>query len=204
MPNNNTGTQVAHRVYTRSEGTTNVVGDSVYLWGRVIEAGAFPTSYIPTTTATATRAADVASIAGSNFSSWYNQTEGTLYWEGDPFASSETGYFGVQDAGGTNFVRLSRAFNQARTVVTVSSVNQADLFITLGANNKFATAIKANNFALALAGGTVATDTSGTMPTVDRATIGGGAFLGQLNGTIRRLTYWPQRLSNATLQALTS
>jgi hypothetical protein len=44
-----------------------------------LELGAFPTSYIPTTGAAATRAADVASISGSNFSSWYRQDEGTVF-----------------------------------------------------------------------------------------------------------------------------
>jgi hypothetical protein len=53
--------------------------EAIYLWGAQLEAGSFPTSYIPTTDATATRAADVASISGSNFSSWYRQDEGTVF-----------------------------------------------------------------------------------------------------------------------------
>jgi hypothetical protein len=59
-------------VYT-GDGTSGI-----YIWGAQLEAGAFPTSYIPTTTSTVTRTADNASITGSNFSDWYRQDEGTL------------------------------------------------------------------------------------------------------------------------------
>jgi hypothetical protein len=52
----------------------------IYIWGAQVEAGAFPTSYIPTTGATATRAADVASMTGTNFSSWYNVNQGTTFF----------------------------------------------------------------------------------------------------------------------------
>ena len=43
-----------------------------------LEQGAFATSVIPTTTTALTRNADVASMTGTNFSSWFNAAEGTL------------------------------------------------------------------------------------------------------------------------------
>ena len=48
-----------------------------YVWGAQLEAGTFPTSYTPTTSAAATRAADVASMSGTNFSEWANSV-GTI------------------------------------------------------------------------------------------------------------------------------
>jgi hypothetical protein len=65
---------VRFRVAGTGDGTSGI-----YFWGAQLEAGAFPTSYIPTSGTTATRAADVASISGSNFSSWYRQDEGTVF-----------------------------------------------------------------------------------------------------------------------------
>ena len=43
-----------------------------------LEEGSFPTSYIPTSGSTVTRAGETAKITGTNFSSWFNNTEGTI------------------------------------------------------------------------------------------------------------------------------
>ena len=51
----------------------------VYFWGAQVEEGNFATSYIATDSSTVTRAADVAEITGTNFSSFYNQPEGSLF-----------------------------------------------------------------------------------------------------------------------------
>ncbi len=60
----------------------NYTGDGssyLYFFGPQVENGAFITSYIPTTASTVTRSADVVSITGTNFSSWYNPSEGTVF-----------------------------------------------------------------------------------------------------------------------------
>lgn len=60
-------------------GEVNTLTTSVYLWGAQLEAGAYPTSYIPTTTASVTRNADVISKTG--ISSLIGQTEGTFVFK---------------------------------------------------------------------------------------------------------------------------
>ena len=51
---------------------------TIFAWGAQLEAGSFPTSYIPTTTTALTRSADVCSISGGDFTGMYNQSEGTF------------------------------------------------------------------------------------------------------------------------------
>jgi hypothetical protein len=73
------------RIRLASGGTSFYNGNGtsgLFFWGAQIEQGAFATSVIPTTTTALTRNADVASMTGTNFSSWYNAAEGTLYYEG--------------------------------------------------------------------------------------------------------------------------
>ena len=72
-------------VYPATSSSTYVyTGDGysgIYIWGAQLEAGAFATSYIPTTSAQVTRAADVENMTGTNFSSWYNIVQGSFYAE---------------------------------------------------------------------------------------------------------------------------
>jgi hypothetical protein len=57
-------------------GLDSVVG-SVYFWGAQFEQSSYPTSYIPTTSASATRVADACFKTG--ISSLIGQTEGTMF-----------------------------------------------------------------------------------------------------------------------------
>jgi len=65
---------------TSSNNTTSAIGNSFYAWGIQLEAGSYPTSYIPTTSTAVTRVADASVTTG--LTSLIGQTEGTLYWQG--------------------------------------------------------------------------------------------------------------------------
>jgi len=201
-----TGTNVA----------TSYVGDgngTILLWGAQLEAGAFSTSYIPTTTATVTRAADVPSISGSNFSSWYRQDEGTLYVEGSvPVGvSGARALAGISD--GTNNERIIIGHNGTTTtsglvvnnnVTQVTSFNGGANSFPPGERRKLALAYKIDDFGFTtVPGTTTAQDSSGTVPTVDRLQIGNAPGRTEPSQPIQRVVYWPARLSNTTLQRVT-
>ena len=62
----------------------------------------------------------------------------------------------------------------------------------------------ANDFAAAVNGNAAVTDTSGTLPTVTTLEVGVNQANNYFNGTIKRLTYFPTRRSNADLQVLST
>ena len=170
-----------------------------------LEAGALPTSYIPTTTAAATRSADVASITGANFSSWYRQGEGTVFFEGINPAASTTA-FAVSDGSISNRLQMDAGTNTRVARVVSGGTTQASNSVayTYGVPQRFAMSYATNSINFANAGVLGAEDASAVIPTVDQARIGANPTGGSaLNTTIRRLTYWPQRLPNATLQQIT-
>ena len=177
-----------------------------------MEQGAFATSAIPTTSATATRAADVASITGSNFSSWYNQTEGTVFTDCSINYTVPGTMFPLMSSlnDGTSNNRIENGFltsTLAGYEVVASGSTQVGVYPNASSalTRRLATNYQLNNFAVSVNGGSVSTDTSGILPTVSQLRIGdrvGGAG-NTLNGTIRRLTYFSTRLNNEVLQRIT-
>jgi hypothetical protein len=193
---------------------TGDVNKGYYLWGAQEEAGAYPSSYIPTTTSAVTRAADVStSTATSVFeSSWYNQTEGTVFAEFGPYgnggATKNPGIVQIDSGSGVNTIRMFCGGSTSPVLgVDTSSVNQAYISsgtLTPSLTSKITGAYRVNDFARAVNGANLGTDSSGTVPTVSQMLIGtGSAGVTELNGTIKRLVYWGQRLPNTTLQSIT-
>jgi hypothetical protein len=218
--------------------TTSYTGDGtsgIYLWGAQLEAGAFPTSYIPTTSATATRAADLASITGSNFSFWYNHNEGTLLASASMRGVNTSPLTGTVTINGVAKLAESTATSNSRVLTFNGSVTPNRFSF---AQRSSVSNIQINDAAYEtiqfgktynLVGSYVNNSTQGVAFSVDgrtpitnstavdvpvpaRLLIGAGnsgAVSGltadefYLNGTIKRLTYWPTRLANTTLQQIT-
>jgi hypothetical protein len=176
-----------------------------------LEQGAFTTSVIPTTSAAATRSADVASITGANFSSWYNATEGTTYTSAQVGYTVPGGWFpivaGINDGTANN--RLEQGYltaNLAGFGVVVGGVDQGSVYLATTASiRNLANAYKLNNGGSSCNGSAVSTLNSMAVPVVNQLSLGNTPFAGNfLNGTIKRLTYWNTRLPNTTLQAITT
>jgi len=192
---------------TIRETTSNPSG-SFLVWGAQVEAGSFPTSYIPTTGTALIRSADVAEITGTNFSSWYNQSEGTTYLDfSRPFAPISSKYW--YSFSGSNVITQRHSVYQPVNLAVVATTNDGTTQVTLSIagsfSNKHAYAYKLNDYAACVDGGTVGTDTTATVPAIVKLNIGSfGNGFEQPNGTISRLTYFPDRLPDATLQAITA
>ena len=186
-------------------------GDIFTLWGAQLEAGSFATSYIPTVASQVTRAADVAVMTGTNFSSWYNQTEGTVYADVISCAANNIPQVTAQFSDGSSLNRIVTRRNASgyiATAVVDNNVTQGDISVTSNiagnAEYKTATGIKAASSAIAVNGSLGGSITTGTIPLVlNKLEIGQNLGTQYMNGCIKRLTYYNKRLTNQQLQYLT-
>ena len=180
-----------------------------------LEQGAFVTSVIPTVASTRTRAADNASMTGTNFTSWYNSSEGTLFAASRINALGGSNYPGiayVDDGTSNNCIGFyindagSDTIGAEAYISNVAQYGLSSSATTANQLNKVISAYKVNDFAAAfnIGSNAVQTDTSGSVPTVNRLIIGDlRGSSAKLNGTISQLLYYPRRLTNTQLQNLT-
>jgi hypothetical protein len=209
-----TGSTAVQLGPSASASTANFTGDNysgIYIWGAQLEAGAFPTSYIPTVASQVTRAADVAVMTGTNFSSWYNAGEGSLYAEANTPAFAASYVFAeINNNSTSNYIRHSTtsAGTTTQFVVVNNTTTTASpgVAVTLGSNRKMAGAYAFNSIQQSVNGSLGTEDTSSEIPTgLVQMNIGSrAAGTSVVNGTIRKIAFWPKRVSNAQLQGLTS
>ena len=193
----------------------------IYVWGAQLEAGAFPTSYIPTTASTVTRSADLASMTGTNFSSWYNSSEGTLYANAKSNANTLnnqiTGIAAINNSSSPLTNRVDLRYHQSGGSQTnCNGVGGGGFSIarTSGfslTNPKFAVSYAPQNVNFCVNSSLISSVVVKAAafvpsPLVDRLLIGtfDSGITRQINGTISRLTYYPLALTDEQLINLTS
>lgn len=187
----------------------------IYVWGAQLEAGSYPTSYIPTVASSVTRNADVISKTG--ISSLIGQTEGTIFVEevydatianngglDDTLVSLTDGtssnlisifHYGLGIGNVLFFIRLS-----GTTQVAISSSTPTS------GTYKIALAYKNNDVVGYINGVQIATDTSATIPATSAITLVDPITTNAATKTVKRknVAVWKTRLSNGELSTLTT
>jgi hypothetical protein len=177
---------------------------TLYAWGIQLEAGSVATSYIPTTTASATRNADVITLSGA-VSGCIGQTEGTIYLDAtyDAVGSTATVWFSV--LGTSNSIGLALG-SLIRSIVNGQSDNLAGSPPDTS-GIKIAWAYNASGV-VCFINGTQYTLTNGgsqVITQLNRVLIDMSSHANRLYDTrIRAIALYTTRLTNAQLQDLTT
>jgi hypothetical protein len=195
------------------------VDSNVVIWGAQLENGAFATSYIPTSAAAVTRQADLAQIAGTNFTGFYNNTVGSVLAEAKTYNAAATSsggssnyLFSIDDISSDNN-NFFGAFSNANGTTAFFRVASSDVAYgyrtrPTGGLTKTAIAIQNSNYNSYVDGlqssnsATLGDPFTPTFVNIGSA-YSAGVLEGFWNGHISRLRYWNTRLSNTVLQALT-
>ena len=193
-------------------GTTGVSGSTIYFWGAQLETGSVATSYIPTTTGSVTRNADVISVSGA-VSGSIGQTEGTIYAEVDVRnITAVKNIISTDDGNSLNRVSLFIDPSPNRITAVISSGGTGTFVsgsITTGVH-KIAVSYSSSDVQVFLNGGFLASGVPTLFPSVTRnnLSIGGrivsGAYGAFLNDRIRAAALYTTRLTNDQLASLTT
>ena len=187
---------------------TNSDTADLFVWGGQLEAGAFPTSYIPTELLAVTRNADVATMTGTNFSDWFNASEGTFVSQHDylGFSTSDRITLMASTSPSSYAATSIHIRTNGTTEATAIFNTTSQMAINFGpsvANTTYKTALtyKLNNSGASRNGSATSVDTGCTIPTVNTLYIGTAGGTLTMNGHVAKVSYWPQRLTNNEVQA---
>lgn len=200
-------------------GSTGDGTNGVYVWGCQTESGNSMSSYIPTfgasvtrsadvsSSAATTRAADSGSITGSAFKAFHNFNEYSIKFEMARLGQTGTDSTLWQIGNGSGNMQMYQYRNSGQINLYAatnnhntnqSGFNSSGNVLVTSVFSKFAGAVALNNYASFAAGSLLGTDTSALVPQ-DVDTF----YLGNMSGHYKNLTYYPKRLPDAQLQALT-
>lgn len=167
-----------------------------------LEAGAFATSYIPTTTTALTRNADVATMTGTNFSSYFADTVGTVQTEYTP--ATVSGFRNVLVTALNGSRRFVYQNNTTAQSYDGTNVVAASGSLTANAINKVAMSYGAGGIRVACNGNTVGSGSfAGSFAGSGQLWIGYTQTNSEIaTGWFRKLSAYPYQLTAAQVQAL--
>ena len=194
---------------------TGDVNEYIYAWGAQLEAGSYPTSYIPTSGTTATRSTE--NFTKTGLSNYINSQEGILYLEMAALVNSETGSnraITINGIGGSVTdlitIRFEPALNtiiaiRAKTGDTTLSISRVISDVT--SFNKIAFSWKQNEFNLWNNGIKIGSLTSGNTFSAGlldaiNSNIGNGTQ--RYSGEIKDLRVYSTVVNDSDLETLTS
>ena len=210
----NAGTWGSGRFHTNGT-SVNVTIDKVQFEDNL----AFATSYIPCGGSSSSRAADQVQITGTNFSSWYNQNQGTVILEATHGYILPSGAFlypfHISNSAGTEGFGAFNTNNSSQNVTYILGNTVAGgQYMQFSTNKLFGTgtyktavSYSADSVFTSNDGSPVASDTSVAIPSVNKLTIGGYGSLASSNffsGAISRFRYFNRALSRNALSVLSS
>jgi hypothetical protein len=212
---------------TAASTSNSLATDGLYVWGVQLEQSAYPTSYIPTTSApvtraadiststATTRAADVAYIDGTDFTEFYNQSEGTVV-VGALYPDVTDNYHRfVSITDGTTFLNSiqTTGYGEGITVYSRNVENTVNLGLTTvssglstGDEIIVSATYSADKISATTNGDTVISSANSPLLGKKKDIRIGCSYSGnsQLNGHIRHLSYYPKALTDNNLIALTT
>jgi hypothetical protein len=191
--------------YSNGIPTYTAVGESVILYGAQLEANPFPTSLVPTTTASVARG---AATLNSSAITWYNSSAGTAICVFDAINFPRATQQNIFSIGTTTTLGMDAAIaaNASTTLASFDANATTSLgTITRNTQAKIGVTYDGTTNSGCLNGGTVVaagTQASITAPTLLRFNYGAGtqAFYGH----IKSFQYYASRVTNAQLQTLTT
>jgi len=185
-------------------GYTNL-NQTILMGGYQLEAGSYPTSYIPTSGSAVTRNEDLCELTGA--ANLIGDSEGTLFVEASVFDDTENNTLRISDGTTANRVEFNfLSSSQFRLRVDVAGSVQVSISSGTTTSNqtyKIANKYANNDFATWVDGIELITDATG-------ATFANGiltkiAFEGpSFYGNVKQLTVFPTALTDSELQQLTS
>ena len=190
-------------------GNQNSESADLSCFGTQIEALSYPTSYIPTNGATATRLADVCTDAGT--SDTFNDSEGVLMVEISALAD-EGGIRAISLNNGSTQNRISIRYNSTSNQIqyqyTVGSSVQANILanvVDVKTPHKIAVKYKLNDFELFIDGISRGTDLVGSiMPsgTLTNLDFNGSGSLDYFYGNVKQIQYLQHSINRRRITSI--